>query len=80
MQSADIVIVGGGVIGSAVAYFAASDPDFRGRIVVVEKDPTYAEAATRALGRRHPPAVLDGREHPHVAVRRRIRQDRRPSI
>jgi FAD-dependent oxidoreductase domain-containing protein 1 len=46
LQSADIVIVGGGVVGSAVAYFAASDPDFRGRIVVVEKDPTYAEAAT----------------------------------
>lgn len=46
MQSADIVIVGGGVTGSAIAYFTAGDPDFRGRIVVVEKDPTYADAPT----------------------------------
>jgi len=51
LQSADIVIVGGGVIGSAIAYFTANDPDFRGRIVVVEKDPSYADAATsRAAG------------------------------
>ncbi len=46
MQSADIVIVGGGVIGSAVAYFTVADPAFTGRLVVVEKDPTYAEGAT----------------------------------
>jgi len=46
LQSADIVIVGGGVIGSAAAYFTAADPDFRGRILVVEKDPTYATGAT----------------------------------
>lgn len=51
MLSAEIVIVGGGVTGSAVAYFTASDPDFRGRILVVEKDPTYADAATaRSVG------------------------------
>lgn len=46
MRNADIVIVGGGVIGSAVAYFTVADPGFRGRLVVLEKDPTYAEAAT----------------------------------
>ncbi|MFZ5789158.1 MAG: NAD(P)/FAD-dependent oxidoreductase [Pseudomonadota bacterium] len=46
MQSTDILIVGGGVIGSAAAFFLAADPDFRGRLLVVEKDPTYAEAAT----------------------------------
>jgi sarcosine oxidase len=46
MQQADIVIVGGGVIGSAVAYFLAADPGFGGSIVVVERDPTYAEAST----------------------------------
>jgi sarcosine oxidase len=46
LRSADIVIVGGGVIGSAAAYFTVADPEFRGRLVVLEKDPTYAEAAT----------------------------------
>lgn len=46
MQSADIVIVGGGVIGSAIAYFTVADPAFKGRLVVVEKDPTYADGAT----------------------------------
>jgi sarcosine oxidase len=46
LRSADIVIVGGGVIGSATAYFTVADPEFRGRLVVLEKDPTYAEAAT----------------------------------
>jgi sarcosine oxidase len=46
MQSYDVVIVGGGVIGSAIAYFLAAQTDFKGSILVVEKDPTYAEAAT----------------------------------
>src|SRR5215468_6718868 len=46
MQSCDVLIVGGGVIGSAIAYFLAGRTDFRGSIVVVEKDPTYETAAT----------------------------------
>lgn len=47
MQSAyDVVIVGGAVVGSAVAYFLAAGPHFRGRVLVLEKDPTYAGAAT----------------------------------
>lgn len=41
-----IVIVGGGAIGSAIAAFAAADPAFRGRITVVERDPTYARASS----------------------------------
>jgi sarcosine oxidase len=45
-MKADVVIVGGGVMGSAVAYFLAADPGFSGRIVVVERDPTYATAST----------------------------------
>jgi sarcosine oxidase len=46
LQTADILIVGGGVIGSSTAYFLTAHPGFRGRVVVVEKDPTYGEAAT----------------------------------
>jgi FAD-dependent oxidoreductase domain-containing protein 1 len=45
-ESCDVAIVGGGVIGSAIAYFLLGQTDFRGRVVVVEKDSTYAEAAT----------------------------------
>ena len=44
--SADVVVIGGGVIGSAVAYFLAQDDTFQGDLVVVEKDPTYACAST----------------------------------
>lgn len=42
----DVVIVGGAVIGSAVAYFLAANPHFGGSILVVERDPTYARAST----------------------------------
>ena len=47
VQSADVVIVGGGIVGSAVAYFLSTDAAFQGRrIVLVERDPSYAEAST----------------------------------
>lgn len=42
----DVVIVGGGVIGSAAAYFLATNPDFKGSVLVVERDWTYARSAT----------------------------------
>lgn len=42
----DVVIVGGAVIGSAVAYFLTANPDFGGSVLVVERDPTYARAST----------------------------------
>src|SRR5215204_1980173 len=42
----DVVIVGGGVIGSSAAYFLAAEKEFGGSIAVVERDPTYTEAAT----------------------------------
>lgn len=45
-QSYDVVIVGGAVIGSAVAYFLTANPDFKGSVLVVERDPTYSKAAT----------------------------------
>jgi FAD-dependent oxidoreductase domain-containing protein 1 len=41
-----IVIVGGGAVGSAVAYFLTADPACDGPVVVVERDPTYARASS----------------------------------
>jgi FAD-dependent oxidoreductase domain-containing protein 1 len=40
------VIVGGAIIGSAVATFLAARADFDGRIVVVERDPTFRTSST----------------------------------
>ncbi len=42
----DVVIIGGGVVGSSIAYFLAADPDFDGRVLVLERDPTYARSST----------------------------------
>lgn len=41
-----VVIVGGAMMGSSVAWWLSRDPDFRGTITVVERDPTYANAST----------------------------------
>ncbi len=43
---ADVLIAGGAVIGSSVAAHIAADPAFSGRVVVVEKDPTYQFCAS----------------------------------
>ena len=42
----DIVIVGGAMYGSAVAWFLMDNPDFNGSVLVVEQDPTYAMCST----------------------------------
>ncbi|MBM4278003.1 MAG: FAD-binding oxidoreductase [Deltaproteobacteria bacterium] len=41
----DLLIIGGGVIGSSIAYHLAND-GFDGRIGVFEKDPTYERSST----------------------------------
>ena len=46
----DVIIIGGGVTGSATAYFLAAG-QFDGSVLVVERDPTYANApSARAAG------------------------------
>jgi glycine/D-amino acid oxidase-like deaminating enzyme len=45
-MSRDIVIIGGGAIGSSVASFLVADPAFAGTVTVVERDPTYARASS----------------------------------
>jgi sarcosine oxidase len=47
MDTADVVIVGGGIVGSAAAWFLSADAAFRGRrVVVVERDTSWREAST----------------------------------
>jgi len=45
-RTADVVIIGGAVMGSAVACHLAMRADFGGRIVVVEADPAYEICAS----------------------------------
>ncbi len=42
----DVAIVGGGVMGSSIAYHLKSDPNFTGSVAVIERDPTYARASS----------------------------------
>ncbi len=43
----DVAIVGGGVIGSSIAYWLAAEPAFAGRrVVVIERDFSYREGST----------------------------------
>lgn len=46
MSTQHVVIVGGGVIGSAIAYFLAAHTRFDGNITVLERDPTYSFASS----------------------------------
>jgi len=45
-DSFDVVIVGGGAMGCAVAAFLLDEPAFHGRVGVIERDPTYREASS----------------------------------
>lgn len=48
--AADVLVIGGGVIGSSIAYYLCESGK-AGHVVVVEPDPTYAFAATpRSVG------------------------------
>ncbi|MDE0665632.1 MAG: FAD-binding oxidoreductase [Acidimicrobiaceae bacterium] len=45
-DSYDVVIVGGTMVGSGVAWFLSRNPDFDGTVLVVERDPSYANSST----------------------------------
>jgi glycine/D-amino acid oxidase-like deaminating enzyme len=45
-QRADVVIIGGAIVGSSVATFLARRPDWHGRVVVVERDLTFRTSST----------------------------------
>lgn len=42
----DVVIVGGAIYGSSVAWFLTDNPDFDGSILVVEREPSYSACST----------------------------------
>ena len=42
----DVVIIGGAIMGSSVAWFLSQNPDFNGSILVVEKDQKYEFCST----------------------------------
>ena len=43
---ADVVVIGGAIVGSAVATFLRRRPDWHGRVVVVERDATFRTSST----------------------------------
>ena len=45
-DSADVVIIGGGVVGCATAYALTHAPNPPGRVVMIERDTAYREAST----------------------------------
>lgn len=46
----DVVIIGGALMGSSIAYFLSENPDFDGSILVVEPDQTYVNAQSTRSG------------------------------
>ncbi len=45
-DSYDVVIVGGAMLGAAVAWHLVAEPGFQGRVLVVERDPSYLACST----------------------------------
>ena len=42
----DVVVVGGGAIGSSIAYALTTEPGFHGTVLVIERDPSYKRASS----------------------------------
>ena len=41
-----VIIIGGGAIGSSIAYHLLADPGFSGKVTVIERDPSYSQASS----------------------------------
>ena len=45
-MKSDVVVIGGGAMGSSIAYHLKSDHSFPGTVTVVERDPAYIRASS----------------------------------
>jgi sarcosine oxidase len=45
-EESSVLIIGGGAVGSSVAYHLTAEPGFEGKVTVVERDPTYMRASS----------------------------------
>jgi glycine/D-amino acid oxidase-like deaminating enzyme len=45
-DSYDVVIIGGAIMGSSLAWWLTENPDFDGSVLVVERDPSYLKCAS----------------------------------
>jgi FAD-dependent oxidoreductase domain-containing protein 1 len=45
-EAFDVVIAGGAAMGSSVAYHLMADPTFSGRVLVLDRDPSYRRSAS----------------------------------
>ncbi len=45
-DACDVAIIGGAVMGSATAWFLTNELGFQGRVIVIERDPSYMNAAS----------------------------------
>ena len=46
MKTFDVIIAGGAIIGSSSAWFLSQEAGFNGRVLVIEKDPSYRKCST----------------------------------
>ncbi|MBK0329551.1 FAD-binding oxidoreductase [Rhodobacteraceae bacterium F11138] len=44
--SYDVIIIGGAIMGASAAWFLSDNKDFNGRVLVVERDPSYENCST----------------------------------
>jgi len=47
-SSYDVVIIGGATMGACTAWFLVNNPDFKGNVLIIEKDPSFEKAQTGA--------------------------------